>query len=40
MAIKNRLEKFERAAANAAGNFKPAFIAYAEGKQTKAEAAA
>ena len=40
MAIKNRLEKLERAAANATGNFKPAFIAYTEGEKTTTEAAA
>ena len=40
MALKNRHDEFKRAAANAAGNSKPAFIAYTDGGQTKAEAAA
>ena len=38
MALKNRLVKLERAAANGAGSFKLAYIAYAEGEKTEAEA--
>jgi hypothetical protein len=38
MALKNRLEKLENSRAIAARIFKPAFIAYGEGEQTKAEA--